>query len=210
MEELPPSQKDLVVTRRCRRSCELRGQTDHAWRISLSPVTRQIRKSRDQIGQTDSGLSDTDSNHRYWSLATVARHAVVTSSGAAQAPAQKQPHPPGRSNRQFSTEGLQRLQARVDLIIQDMNAVNRSCSSETAADFQPTDETLDLRGPPLTDPFSISLTPKYRPDTKPDSPLAFSAPQARLTSPRNRKRAQYDTKKAEMFKKAKASPNSSK
>ena len=79
------------------------------------------------------------------------------------------------SKTQRQTEGLQRLQSCIDLIVQDMNAVNRSCSSETAADFQPIDETLDIGGPPLVVPFFISPTPKYRTHTKPESPRDFSA-----------------------------------
>ena len=47
---------------------------------------------------------------------------------------------------------------RIDLIIQDMNAVNRSCSSEAAVNFQPIDETLDLRGPQV----AVSLFPNRR------------------------------------------------
>ena len=58
------------------------------------------------------------------------------------------------------TEGLQ---SRIDLIIWDTNAVNRSCSSEAAVDFQPIDKTLDLRGPPVAVPYFVSPAPKYRP-----------------------------------------------
>ena len=38
-------------------------------------------------------------------------------------------------------------------IIQDMYAVNR-CTSDTLADFQPADETLDIGGPSLVGPYS--------------------------------------------------------
>ena len=102
-----------------------------------------------------------------------------------------------------STEGLQRLQSRIDLITQDIDAPGRSCSSEAASDFQPTDENLN---PPLVVLYVTSPTPKYWPDTKPepavlvnitespegrdkrkDSPQAFTAAPARPTPPRDRK-----------------------
>ena len=39
-------------------------------------------------------------------------------------------------------------------IIQDMYAVNRSCTSDTSADFQTADEILDTGGRPLVGPYS--------------------------------------------------------
>ena len=74
----------------------------------------------------------------------------------------------------------------IDLIIREMSAVNRSCSSEAVADFQPIDETLDLRGPPLAVSCLISSAPS-RILNMYESPLAFSVPGTRLTSSRNRK-----------------------
>ena len=106
-----------------------------------------------------------------------------------------------------------------------MDAPGRSCRGETAADFQPTDENLNLHHPPVALPHFTSPTPQYRPDTKPepaafsvtespeargtrkDSPAAFSAAPARPTPPRERK-GHYKQKKqetAEVNKKAKAS-----
>ena len=38
---------------------------------------------------------------------------------------------------------------------------------------QPTDETLDLRGPPLAVPHFVSLNSKCRPDIRPESPVAL-------------------------------------
>ena len=100
-----------------------------------------------------------------------------------------------------------------------MDAPGRSCSSETAADSQPTDENLNLHGPPQAVPF-VSPMPKYRPDTKPDpavpvsvtespeergkrkdSPQAFTAAPALPTPPQDwkghktRQRRQRSTKK---------------
>ena len=54
-----------------------------------------------------------------------------------------------------------------------MIAVNRSCSSETAVNFRPIDETLDLRCPPPAVPYFVSSAPKCRPDTAHESPLGF-------------------------------------
>ena len=67
-----------------------------------------------------------------------------------------------------ATEDLQRFQSRIDFVIQDVDALGRSCSSETAADFQPTDENVNLHGPSVDVPYFISPPLIYRPDTKPE------------------------------------------
>ena len=131
--------KRICCSKRCRRECELGGEGS----VALAAQGEH----QDHGGPTDSGHSDTDTYHRCWSLTTAARHTVIASVGAAETPAQNEPHPARRSDRLFPTEDLRCLQSRIDLIIQDMSAVDRSCNSETAADFQPPDEILDLRGP---------------------------------------------------------------
>ena len=87
------------------------------------------------------------------------------------------------ASRYFSTEGLQRLHSRIDLIIRDMTAVNRSCSSEGAVNFQP----IDKRPSTSAALRWLSLTSKCRPDAEHESPLAFSALGRRLTSSRKKR-----------------------
>ena len=56
----------------------------------------------------------------------MARHRVIASAGAANSSAQDQPNPPRRSVRLLpSTEGLQHLQSRVDVMTLGMSAVGR-------------------------------------------------------------------------------------
>ena len=122
------------------------GRSARTWRpraedLSPSPPTRRTRKTP-RSRHTVSGHSDTDTYHRCWSLTTVASRAVVASGGAAK---HRISHIlQDAATGYFPTQGLQRLQSRIDLTIQDMNAVNRSYSRETDADFQPIDG-----GPPL-------------------------------------------------------------
>ena len=110
-----------------------------------------------QGGHTDCGHSNADTHRRCWRLATVARHAV----GAAGTPSSTRSATSSKTQRQATSPrgGLKRLQSRIDLIIRDMTAVIRGCSSEAAAVFQPIDKTLDLRGP-LAASHLTSRTPK--------------------------------------------------
>ena len=70
------------------------------------------------------------------------------------------PHPAVTRTLQYAADSKD-LTRQNDLVFQDMDFLGRSCCSETAADVQPTGESLNLNGPPLAVPNFISPTPKH-------------------------------------------------
>ena len=126
---------------------------------------------------------------------------------------------------------LQRLQHRISNILQDAATgffpLQKACSAlvpyqpdfpgnesrpqqlqhRSSGDFQPTDE--NLRGPPMAVLHFKSPTPKYRPDTEPESAANAEIPLWPSRHPwhaSHRRGTVKGTKKAEISKKAKASP----
>ena len=167
--------------------------------FAAQPPDQQDTKNK---AATQAMVTNTDFNHRIRGLATVARQTVAASIGAATAATQNQV----RLSRLHPTEDLQRPQPPHRLyIIQDMDAAGRCCSRETAADFPPTDEMLNLHrcrwplpashrqlrntdqtpNPSLQRWVSVTGLPEARGKRK-DPPLGFFAAPARPTPSRGR------------------------
>ena len=123
------------------------------------------------------GTQTPTSTSRFRGSATAARHTVVTSIGAATAP-DRASVTSSRSMTNIAlaavgycaTEDLQRLvQSRIDLVIQrSWMPKDEAAVAKQQRTFKPTDENLNLHGPPLAVPYFISPTPNYRSDTKPE------------------------------------------
>ena len=71
-----------------------------------------------------------------------------------------------------STDGSQPLETQISFVIQDTDALSRSCSGESAMDFQPVDDSFDLHMPLLSFPDCVSPAAAVPPATKPEPEVA--------------------------------------
>ena len=127
---LQPSPNGLSFPKLMSKLRRVRGQRPNPRDLWPWPPNRQTRRTPKQTV----GTQNTDIHHRYRCLAAVARHTVVSQNQLHQSGHDQ--HRVGNKEATAPTQDLQRLQA-----------LARSCSVETAADFQPTDDNLNLHSP---------------------------------------------------------------
>ena len=74
---------------------------------------------------------------------------------------------------------LQRLQSRISFIVQDMDALGRRCSGETALDLQTMDDSCDFRWPLACslggEPPATAIRPPATPDPTPKPVVSIAS-----------------------------------